>query len=135
MVKKKEKTENKLAKEKVEAKKLNTKKIEKVPKEKKKKEVELPKLSPKEKLDVLKGLQLKPIVTEKVVLMMEINNTLKFEEGMIKTKKEIKRAIEELFNVKVDKVRTLIRGNKKYVYVKLNKDFLAIDIATKLGLM
>ena len=47
----------------------------------------------------------------------------------------LKKDVEELFNVKVDRVRTLIRNNKKIAYVKLKKDFLAIDVATKLGMM
>jgi ribosomal protein L23 len=51
------------------------------------------------------------------------------------TKDEIKKEIEELFNVKVESIRTLNRGNKKYAYVKLKKNFHAIDVATKLGIM
>ena len=42
--------------------------------------------------------------------------------------------IESLFNVKVDGVRTYTHKNKN-VYAKLNKDFPAIDVATKLGIM
>jgi len=44
--------------------------------------------------------------------------------------------LERLFNVKVDDVRTMItmRGEKKAI-VKLNKEFKAIDIATKLKLI
>ncbi len=78
---------------------------------------------------------MKPIVTEKAVMMIEAQNVLTFETEKEKTKDEIKKEIVELFEVKVEKVRTLIRGNKKYVYVKLNKKFPAIDVATKLGLM
>ncbi|RLG84317.1 MAG: 50S ribosomal protein L23, partial [Thermoprotei archaeon] len=46
------------------------------------------------------------------------------------------RAVEELFGVKVIKVRTLItmEGEKK-AYVKLHPDFKATDIATRLGLL
>lgn len=78
---------------------------------------------------------MKPIVTEKAVMMIERNNILTFQFPMNKTKTEISKDIEELLEVKIDKVRTLIKSNKKYAYVKLNKNFLAIDIATKLGLM
>ncbi|MCK4553222.1 50S ribosomal protein L23 [Candidatus Pacearchaeota archaeon] len=78
---------------------------------------------------------MKPIVTEKAVMMIEAQNVLTFETEKNKTKQEIKKEIEEMFEVKVDKIRTLIRDNKKYIYVKLNKKFLAIDLATKLGLM
>ncbi|MFH1917702.1 MAG: 50S ribosomal protein L23 [Nanoarchaeota archaeon] len=78
---------------------------------------------------------MKPIVTEKAVMMIESQNVLTFETDMRKTKELIKKEVEEMFGVKVDKIRTLVRGNKKYAYVKLNEKFLAIDVATKLGLM
>lgn len=78
---------------------------------------------------------MKPIVTEKAVMMIEAQNTLTFETSKIKTKENIKKEFEEVFNAKVQKIRTLIKGNKKYAYIKLKKQFPAIDIATKLGLM
>ena len=78
---------------------------------------------------------MKPIVTEKAVMMIERENVLTFEFRKEITKKEIKKEIEEIFNVKIKSIRTLIRDNKKYAYVKLKKEFLAMDIATKLGLM
>ena len=78
---------------------------------------------------------MKPIVTEKAVMMIELQNTLTFETSKIKTKEDIKKEFEEIFNVKVQKIRTLIKENKKYAYIKLKKQFPAIDIATKLGLM
>ena len=78
---------------------------------------------------------MKPIVTEKAVMMIEAQNILTFQTDKRKNKEQIKKEIEEMFEVKIDKIRTLIRDNKKYVYVKLNEKFLAIDVATKLGLM
>jgi len=78
---------------------------------------------------------MKPIATEKAVMMIESQNVLTFEVNKNETKDAIKKEIEDLFKVKVAKVRTLIQGNKKHAYVKLNKDHLAIDLATKLGLM
>ena len=78
---------------------------------------------------------LKPMVTEKAVMMIERDNVLTFQTSMKENKQEIKKEIEELLKAKVDKIRTLIRNNKKYVYVKLKGDVLAIDVATKLGLM
>ena len=80
-------------------------------------------------------MNLKPIVTEKAVMLIENKNILTFETEKKSTKEEIKKEIEDLFEVKVDKTSTLIRNNKKYVYVKLKKEFTAIDLATKLGLM
>ena len=78
---------------------------------------------------------MKPIVTEKAVMKIEAQNTLTFETSKIKTKEEIKKEFEEVFNAKVQRIRTLVKGNRKYAYIKLKKQFPAIDIATKLGLM
>ena len=80
-------------------------------------------------------MNLKPIVTEKAVMMIESQNVLTFVTEKDRTKEEVKKEVEDLFEVKVEKIRTLIRGNKKYAYVKLKKEFLAIDLATKLGLI
>jgi large subunit ribosomal protein L23 len=78
---------------------------------------------------------MKPVVTEKAVMMIESQNVLTFETSKKKTKGELKKEIEELFDVKIEKIRTNIRLNKKYAYVKLKKEFPAIDLAMKLGLM
>ena len=78
---------------------------------------------------------IRPVTTEKAVKLIELDNTLVFETGRKMKKEEIKIEGDETFNVKVDSVRTLIRKNKKYAYVKLNKKNLAIDLATKLGMM
>ena len=78
---------------------------------------------------------MKPIVTEKAVMMIESQNVLTFSTDKNRTRDEIKKEIEELFEIKIEKIRTLIKGNKKYAYVKLKKEFPAIDIATKLGII
>jgi len=83
----------------------------------------------------LGGLRLKPIVTEKAIMAVETENTLQFATNKDYTKEEIKKEVEDLFSVKVDKIRSSIRKNKKYAYVKLKKNFPAIDVATKLGLI
>ncbi|MDD5012725.1 MAG: 50S ribosomal protein L23 [Candidatus Nanoarchaeia archaeon] len=80
-------------------------------------------------------MMIKPLVTEKAVMLIESQNVLAFETEKEKTRTEIKNEIENLFKVKVEKLRTRIQGNKKYVYAKLKKEFPAIDVATKLGLM
>ena len=73
--------------------------------------------------------------TEKIVRMIESENLLVFETDRKYKKEEIKKEIENLFNVEVEIVRTLIRGNKKFAYVRLKPEFRAIDVATKLGMM
>ena len=78
---------------------------------------------------------MKPIATEKAVMMIERENVVAFRTSKVKTKTEIKKEIEEMFNVKVASVKTQIRDNKKIAYVKLKKEFPAIDLATKLGII
>lgn len=73
--------------------------------------------------------------SEKIVRMIEAENILVFEVDRNVRRNEIKKEVEELFEVKVEKVRTHTLKNKKYAYVKLKSDFVAADVATKLGLM
>lgn len=78
---------------------------------------------------------IKPVTTEKIIRMIEIDNVIVFEVGFKDKKGEIKEEFEKLFNVKVEKINTLTRKNKKIAYIKLNKKNPAIDIATKLGVI
>ncbi|MCF7866512.1 50S ribosomal protein L23 [Candidatus Woesearchaeota archaeon] len=77
-----------------------------------------------------------PLATEKSIKLMESENKLVFVVNLKSTKPEIKKAIEEEFDVKVTDVKTLVdtKGRKK-AYVRFAMDTPAIDIATKLGLM
>ncbi len=78
---------------------------------------------------------LKPITTEKAVKLIDIENTLLFATDRHATKPEIKKEVEQIFNVKVADIRTFIKNNEKYAYVKLTKQYPAIDVATKLGVI
>jgi len=78
---------------------------------------------------------MKPVVTEKAVMLIESQNVLTFKTDKRKTKEDIKKEFEEMFEVKVKSIRTLVKNNKKYAYMKLKKEFPAIDIATKLGII
>lgn len=49
----------------------------------------------------------RPVITEKGEQIKELQRTLVFEVAKDATKPEIKRAVESMFNVKVDKVRTV----------------------------
>ena len=77
-----------------------------------------------------------PHLTEKSMNMVELENKLVFIVSRKADKQEIKEAIESEFEVKVDWVRTEIttRGQKK-AYVKINPEFSAADIASKLGMI
>ena len=78
---------------------------------------------------------IKPIVTEKAVMLIESHNTLTFETNRKMTKGDIKNEIGEMLDVKIENVRTFLKGNKKYAYIKLDKNNPAIDVATKLGII
>jgi len=77
-----------------------------------------------------------PLATEKAVRLMEAENKLIFIVDKKATRTEVKKAIEELFKVKVEKVNTLIdtKGRKK-AYTKLSMETPAIDIATQMGII
>ena len=77
-----------------------------------------------------------PLSTEKAVRLMESENKLLFIVDRKSKKEEIRKAIENLFKVKVISVKTLTLPNgKKKAYIKLSKENPAIDVATQLGLM
>jgi len=77
-----------------------------------------------------------PYVTEKSVSLVEKENKIAFVVNRKADKKQIKEAVEKLFEVEVDKVNTMIdmKGRKK-AFVKLSPKFKALDVATKLGLV
>jgi len=56
-----------------------------------------------------------PIITEKSTIMSE-NNQVVFNVSKEATKPAIKQAVEQLFNVKVKAVNTLVRKGKRKVF-------------------
>ncbi|MCU0641964.1 MAG: 50S ribosomal protein L23 [archaeon] len=80
-------------------------------------------------------MNLRPITSEKAVKLIDLENTLIFEVERRATKTDVKKEIEKVFSVKVEKVRTSIKSNKKFAFVKLIKSNPAIDVATKLGMI
>ncbi|AFL67154.1 50S ribosomal protein L23 [Desulfurococcus amylolyticus] len=87
-------------------------------------------------MDRLYKVIIRPLQSEKALTLIDKQNTLTFIVDIDASKTEIKRAVEELFNVKVEDVRTLItpRGEKK-AYVKLAPEYKASEIASQLGLI
>ena len=79
---------------------------------------------------------LHPVSSESAIRTIEDNNTLVFVVDPKATKKQIKKACEQLYNIKPVKVNTLIRpdGSKK-AYVKIPKEKEALEIANKIGIM
>ncbi len=78
---------------------------------------------------------IQPQMTEKAVKLIELENKLTFIVAMDANKRDIKQAIEAMFEVKVNGVRTEItpKGVKR-AYVKLTPEFKADDVAAKLGM-
>jgi large subunit ribosomal protein L23 len=77
-----------------------------------------------------------PHVTEKSVSLVEKENKIVFIVDRRFGKEEIKKAFEELFKVKVEKVNTMItREGKKKAFIKLKKEYSAADVAVKLGMI
>lgn len=77
-----------------------------------------------------------PLMTESASLMVEKDNKLLFMVNMNAGKSDIKQAVEQLYEVKVQKITVLItpQGAKK-AFVKLTSDFKASDVAIKLGIL
>jgi len=77
-----------------------------------------------------------PLMTEVTSRLLETENKLVFIVDRRATKRDIKRAVEELYNVRVIKVNTLItREGKKKAFVKLHPGDKAVDVAIKLGIL
>jgi large subunit ribosomal protein L23 len=55
---------------------------------------------------------MRPLVTEKGMHRSTRNNQYAFEVNPLATKADVRRAVEDLFNVKVEKVRTQTRRGK-----------------------
>ncbi|MBX5328031.1 MAG: 50S ribosomal protein L23 [Candidatus Bathyarchaeota archaeon] len=77
-----------------------------------------------------------PLMTEAASLMVEKENKLVFAVSLKANKSDVKKAVEELYEVKVEKVNLLItpQGEKK-AFVKLHPDYKAADVAIKLGIL
>ena len=77
-----------------------------------------------------------PVMTEVTSRILETENKLVFVVNTAATKADIKRAVEELYEVVVEKVNVTItpKGEKK-AFVKLHPDYKAVDIAIKLGIL
>jgi len=77
-----------------------------------------------------------PLMTEATSRMIETENKLVFVVNMKATKADVRRAVEELYEVVVERVNVLItpKGEKK-AFVKLHRDYKASDVAIRLGIL
>jgi large subunit ribosomal protein L23 len=76
-----------------------------------------------------------PDVTEKSMKMLENENKLVFVVRRDANKKQVKEAVEKLYEVKVEEVNTSInpKGVKK-AYVRLAPEYRADEVATRIGI-
>jgi len=72
---------------------------------------------------------LHPIITEVSSRILEAENKIVFAVSLKASKEDIKRAVEELYEVKVEKVTTVVtsKGVKK-AFVRLHPDYKAVDV-------
>lgn len=77
-----------------------------------------------------------PLSSESAIKTIEDQNALVFIVDKRARKPAIRKACQDLYNIKVSKVNTLItpKGNKK-AYVVLSKAHDALEIANKIGIM
>mgnify|MGYP006267982453 FL=1 len=77
-----------------------------------------------------------PLVSEDAVTLIEAENKITFIVDAGASKNDVRRAVEELYEVRVDRVNSVItpEGRKK-AYVKLTADYKASDLAVKLGIL
>lgn len=75
-----------------------------------------------------------PFVTEKTMNFMEKNNALEFVVRRNASKKQIKAAVEQLFEVKVKDVNTRVTKNGKHAIVKFMPEFKAEDVGMRIGI-
>ena len=77
-----------------------------------------------------------PLMTESASLMVETDKKLLFVVNVKASKGDVKRAVEQLYEVKVARVTMLTtpQGEKK-AFVKLKPEYKASDVAIKLGIL
>lgn len=76
-----------------------------------------------------------PFVTEKTMAAMERDNKIEFLVHRTASKPAIKKAVEVLFDAKVELVNTKIgRDGQKHAIVKFGEGTKAEDVATRIGI-
>jgi len=77
-----------------------------------------------------------PVMTEVTSRILETENKLVFAVNPSATKADIKKSVEQLYEVVVEKVNvTMTSKGEKRAFVKLHPDYKAVDVAIKLGIL
>lgn len=80
------------------------------------------------------SILLHPYVTEKTLNLMESHNSLMFVVKEGATKQEVKKAFEDLFEVKVERVNIKHSRFGKQAIIKLTSEFKADDVGMRIGI-
>jgi len=77
-----------------------------------------------------------PVMTEVASRILEAENKLVFIVSLKASRTDVRRAVEELYEVRVERVTLSVtpKGEKK-AFVKLHPDFKAADVAVRLGIL
>jgi large subunit ribosomal protein L23 len=79
-------------------------------------------MSQKIRHDQIRTILIEPHVSEKTTLLNQENGQIAFKVRSDSNKKQIKRAVEEMFNVKVSSVKTVsVKGKKKRMGIRSGK--------------
>ena len=77
-----------------------------------------------------------PLMTEVASRILESENKLVFAVSLKATKKDVKNAVEQLYEVRVEKVNVVLTPKRvKKAFVRLHPDYKASDVAIKLGIL
>ena len=77
-----------------------------------------------------------PVMTEVTSRILETENKLVFVVSKKATKRDIKMAVEKLYEVVVESVNfTITPDGEKKAFVRLHSDYKAADVAIKLGIL
>jgi large subunit ribosomal protein L23 len=77
-----------------------------------------------------------PMMSEDTVKLIETENKITFIVRREATKLDVWRAVEELYEVKVSQVHTVVTPEgKKKAYVRLGPESKASELAVKLGIL
>ncbi|NIQ08064.1 MAG: 50S ribosomal protein L23 [Candidatus Korarchaeota archaeon] len=75
-------------------------------------------------------------ISDKAIRKIKEQNTIVVMVGLEFNKRQVKRAVEELFDVEVEKVNTMITPlAEKKAYVTLRPEYSALDLAIDLGIL
>jgi len=82
------------------------------------------------------NILLYPLMGEKATMLRESENKLTFIVSKESTKKDIKDAVESLYQIEVVSVNTMLTmDGKKKVHIRLSDKFSAEEVASHFGVL